>query len=59
MRFYPGSRLLIVDEVGYPPLPAEALFHVVSQRYVRGSIALTTNLGIASVLRQESLALVG
>ena len=51
MRFYAGPRLLIIDEVGYLPLPAEAaaaLFQVVSQRYLRGSIALTTNLGIAS-----------
>ena len=37
--------------MGYLPLPAEAaaaLFQVVSQRYLKGSIALTTNLGIAS-----------
>ncbi len=50
MRFYAGPRLLIVDEVGYLPLPAEAaaaLFQVVSQRYLKGSIVLTTNLGIA------------
>jgi IstB-like ATP binding protein len=35
----------------YLPLPAEAataLFQVVSQRYGKGSIALTTNLGVAS-----------
>jgi len=51
MRFYAGPKLLIIDEVGYLPLPAEAaaaLFQVVSQRYLKGSIALTTNLGIAS-----------
>jgi DNA replication protein DnaC len=51
MRFYAGPRLLIIDEVGYLPMPAEAaaaLFQVVSQRYLKGSIALTTNLGIAS-----------
>jgi DNA replication protein DnaC len=50
MRFYAGPRLLIIDEVGYLPLPAEAaaaLFQVVSHRYLKGSIALTTNLGIA------------
>ncbi|MGH3181159.1 MAG: IS21-like element helper ATPase IstB [Streptosporangiaceae bacterium] len=50
MRFYAGPSLLIIDEVGYLPLPAEAaaaLFQVVSQRYLKGSIALTTNLGIA------------
>jgi DNA replication protein DnaC len=51
MRFYAGPRLLVIDEVGFLPLPAEAaaaLFQVVSQRYLKGSIALTTNLGIAS-----------
>ncbi|MGH9181572.1 MAG: IS21-like element helper ATPase IstB [Acidimicrobiales bacterium] len=51
MRFYAGPRLLIVDEVGYLPMPAEAaaaLFQVVSQRYLKGSIVVTTNLGIAS-----------
>jgi DNA replication protein DnaC len=51
MRFFAGPRLLIIDEVGYLPLPGEAaaaLFQVVSQRYLKGSIALTTNLGIAS-----------
>ncbi len=51
MRFYMGPSLLIIDEVGYLPLPGEAasaLFQVVSRRYLRGSIALTTNLGIAS-----------
>jgi DNA replication protein DnaC len=51
MRFYAGPRLLIIDEVGYLPLPAEgasALFQVISQRYLKGSVALTTNLGIAS-----------
>jgi DNA replication protein DnaC len=51
MRFYAGPRLLIVDEVGYLPLPAEAaaaLFQVVTQRYLKGSICLTTNLGIGS-----------
>ncbi len=51
MRFFAGPRLLIVDEVGYLPMPAEAaaaLFQVISQRYLKGSIVLTTNLGIAS-----------
>jgi len=51
MRFFAGPRLLIVDEVGYLPMPAEgaaALFQVITQRHFKGSIALTTNLGIAS-----------
>ena len=51
MRFYAGPSLLIIDEVGYLPMAAEAaaaLFQVVTQRYLKGSICLTTNLGIAS-----------
>lgn len=51
MRFYAGPRLLIIDEVGYLPLAGEAaaaLFQVITQRYGKGSIALTTNLGVAS-----------
>ena len=41
---------LVVDELGYLPLPGEAashLFQVVSRRYESGSIILTTNRGIA------------
>jgi len=43
--------LLIVDEVGYLPLAQEAaaaLFQVISQRYLKGSVCLTTNLGVGS-----------
>jgi DNA replication protein DnaC len=50
MRFWNGPQLLIIDELGYLPLPAEAashLFQVVSRRYEHGSIILTTNRGIA------------
>lgn len=51
MRFYAGPTLLVIDELGYLPLPAEAasaLFQVVSQRYGKTSIVLTTNRGVAS-----------
>jgi DNA replication protein DnaC len=54
MRFYAGPRLLIIDELGYLPMASEAaaaLFQVVAQRYLKGSICLTTNLGIASWAR--------
>ena len=54
MRFYAGPRLLIIDEVGYLPLASEAaaaLFQVVTQRYLKGSIALTTNLGVGKAHR--------
>ncbi|PAU86177.1 AAA family ATPase [Kocuria sp. WN036] len=51
MRFYAGPTLLVIDELGYLPLPAEAasaLFQVVSQRYLKTSIILTTNRGVGS-----------
>jgi DNA replication protein DnaC len=50
MRFFAGPTLLVIDELGYLPLPAEAasaLFQVVSQRYLKTSIVLTTNRGVA------------
>jgi DNA replication protein DnaC len=46
MRFFAGPTLLVIDELGYLPLPAEAasaLFQVVNQRYLKTSIVLTTN----------------
>jgi DNA replication protein DnaC len=42
--------VLVIDELGYLPMQAEAaaaLFEVVQRRYLKGSIILTTNLGIA------------
>lgn len=54
MRFYAGPRLLIVDEVGYLPLAGEAgaaLFQVVTQRYLKGSVAFTTNLSVGAWAR--------
>ena len=51
MTFYASPRLLIIDELGYLPLPEEAsaaLFQVVAERYLRSSTCITTNLGIAS-----------
>jgi len=50
MRFWAGPGVLVVDELGYLPLPGEAashFFQVVSRRYEQGSIILTTNRGIA------------
>ena len=46
LRKYLRPALLILDEVGYLPIDqngADLLFQVISQRYERGSIALTTN----------------
>jgi DNA replication protein DnaC len=50
MRFWAGPAVLIVDELGYLPMPGQAashLFQVISRRYEHGSIILTTNRGIA------------
>ena len=51
MRFFASPALLVVDELGYLALPADAaaaLFQVVSSRHLKTSIVLTTNRGIAS-----------
>ena len=51
MRFFAGPRLLVIDEVGYLPMASEAaaaLFQVITQRYLKGSICLTTNLSVGS-----------
>ncbi|MFB7674450.1 ATP-binding protein [Kitasatospora purpeofusca] len=48
--FIAGPKLLIVDELGYIPLPgdgASALFQVINQGYLKSSTILTTNVGIA------------
>ena len=49
MNFFAGPRLLIIDELGYLPMPAEdaaILFQVVSRRYMKGSVILTTNRNV-------------
>ncbi|CRL15222.1 transposase/IS protein [Phaeobacter italicus] len=41
------QKLLIIDELGFVPLSktgAELLFELISQRYERGSILITSNL---------------
>jgi len=51
MRFFAGPTMLVIDELGYLPLPdeaASALFQVVSQRYLKTSIVITTNRGVAA-----------
>jgi DNA replication protein DnaC len=50
MRFWNGPQVLIIDELGYLPMPGEAashLFQVITRRYEHGSVMLTTNRGIA------------
>lgn len=51
MRFYADPTLLVIDELGYLPLPAEAasaLFQVVSRRYPQTSVVLTSNRSVGS-----------
>jgi DNA replication protein DnaC len=46
LKSYLAPQLLLLDEVGYLPIDqhgADLLFQVISQRYERGSIVLTTN----------------
>ncbi len=46
LKRYLGPEILILDEVGYLPIDqhgADLLFQIISQRYERGSIVLTTN----------------
>ncbi len=42
-----GLKLLIIDELGFVPLPktgAQLLFEIFSQRYERGATLVTSNL---------------
>jgi DNA replication protein DnaC len=51
MRFWNGPQILVIDQLGYLPMPGEAashLFQVIGRRYEHGSVILTTNRGIAS-----------
>lgn len=50
MRTFTGPSVLVVDELGYLPMDADSahwIFQVVSRRYERGSIVLTSNRGFA------------
>ena len=42
-----GSKLLVIDEIGYLPFgreEANLFFHVIAKRYERGIIIVTSNL---------------
>jgi DNA replication protein DnaC len=46
LKIYKTCQLLIIDELGYLPVDkqgAELLFQVISERYERGSVIVTTN----------------
>ena len=50
LQRYARYDLLILDELGYVPFSkegAELLFQVLAERYERGSVVVTTNLGFA------------
>ena len=50
LRSYERYDIVLVDELGYIPFEREAtdlLFQIISQRYERGSIAITTNLAFS------------
>lgn len=61
-RRYVQPRVLVLDEVGYTrltPVQAQCLFDVVTARYERSSIVLTSNVSFAewgSLLGDEVLA---
>jgi len=46
MKYYCSPRLLVIDEVGYLPFDKQGsdhFFNVISSRYEKGSVILTTN----------------
>lgn len=48
MRIYTGPKLLVIDEIGYLPLDSlgsNLFFQLISTRYEKGSIILTSNKG--------------
>lgn len=49
LRFYAKAKLLIIDELGYLPFEkrsAHLFFQLVSRRYERGSLLITTNQAV-------------
>jgi DNA replication protein DnaC len=51
LRFYAGPRLLVIDEFGYRRLNEDAnaaLFQVLSARYLKASVIITSHAGIAT-----------
>ncbi len=51
LRFYAGPKLLVIDEFGYRRLDTDgnaALFQVISARYLKGSVIITSHAGIAT-----------
>jgi DNA replication protein DnaC len=51
LRFFAGPKLLVIDEFGDRRLTEDtntALFQVISQRYLKGSVIITSHAGVAT-----------
>ena len=51
LRFYTGPKLLVIDEFGYRRLSEDAnaaLFQVISGRYLKSSVIITSHAGVAT-----------
>lgn len=51
LRFYAGPKLLVIDEFGYRRLSEDAnaaLFQVISGRYLKSSVIITSHAGVAT-----------
>jgi DNA replication protein DnaC len=62
MRVYIAPKVLIIDEVGYRPFDsvgAAMLFQLVSARYERGAIILTSNKGFGESISPVTAAAIG
>lgn len=60
MRVYLAPKVLIVDEMGYLPLDemgATTFFQLVSARYERGSVILTSNKSYGDRARSSEIRL--
>ena len=60
MRVYLAPKVLIIDEMGYLPLDklgATIFFQLVSARYERGSIILTSNKSYGDWVRSSAIQL--
>ena len=56
LKRYLSPALLLLDEIGYLPIDqrgADLLFQVISQRYERGSIVLTSNKAFSNPFRMS------
>ena len=48
LKLYTVPRLLIIDEIGYLPIGANLFFQLISRRYEKGPLILTSNQAFGS-----------